>query len=110
MKRVMTIGITALLLWAVAPGLGELLENSVHLAQEGHLAHAAPDGDQHDGSGPEHGCTGTVHLCSCCASLSFLPTQAAAQAPDTGSRQFVARVQTHVSTIFTGGVDHPPRA
>jgi hypothetical protein len=110
MKRIATFGITALLLWAFLPGVGELFENAMHLAQEGHFAHAAADGDHHDPPGPEHNCTGAMHLCSCCVSLSFLPTQAAAQVADLQSQQFVARTHAYLPAIFIGGIDHPPRA
>jgi len=110
MKPIITIGIVALLLWALVPGAGELLENAVHLAESGHLAHAAPDGDHHDGSGPEHGCSGTVHLCSCCASLSFLPARVTAQVPDEGSSQFTVHTPADVFTTCVGDIDRPPRA
>ncbi len=53
------------LLLALAPGLGEVVENVVHLATQGHLAHAQETGDQHAERGPEHGCNGTFHLCTC---------------------------------------------
>jgi hypothetical protein len=109
MKRIAVIGITALLLWALVPGLGEILENAVHLAQEGHSAHAAADGDYHQQSGAEHGCTGTVHLCSCCVSLSFLPTQAIAQDPDLALQRFIARTRTHAPAGNPRVVYHPPR-
>ncbi|HEX9733771.1 MAG TPA: hypothetical protein VGG06_17505 [Thermoanaerobaculia bacterium] len=69
-------GLAAVLLLALVPGVSEIVENVVHLAVEGHAAHARPSGDQHSEPGPEHGCNGTFHLCSCHHSLSFLPAVA----------------------------------
>jgi hypothetical protein len=110
MKRAAVSGITLLLLWAIVPGVGEILENAVHLVREGHFAHATPDGDHHDPSGPEHGCTGTMHLCSCCFTLSALPSGATPEVPNLESRQFVAQTSVHLPTVSAGGVYHPPRA
>ena len=44
MRRAAAWAITVVLLWTLVPGLGEVLETAVHFAQEGHSAHAAPDG------------------------------------------------------------------
>ena len=110
MKRIAAIGIAALLIWTLVPGLGEFLENAVHIVQEGHSAHAAPDGDHHDPPGPEHGCTGTLHLCSCCVSLSFLTAQAAAQVPTVNVQEIFAGFHAHLPSISACGVYHPPRA
>lgn len=60
------------LILAMLPGVAEILESAVHLATEGHLAHSAPDGDRHEPTGPEHGCTAIFHYCGCHASLAFL--------------------------------------
>jgi len=72
------------LLLALAPGLGEVVENLFHLAIEGHAAHALGHGDSHAARGPEHGCSGTFHLCSCHSSSTGLrPARSPrAQAPD----------------------------
>ena len=110
MKRIAAIGISVLLLWALIPGVGEVLENAVHFAQEGHSAHAVPAGDHHDPPGPEHGCSGTLHLCSCCASLSFLSAHVVAQVPALGTQQLIASLPAHLPAISSGGVYHPPRA
>ena len=110
MRRFTAIGITVLLLWALVPGVGELLENAVHFAQEGHFAHAAPEGDEHDSPGPEHGCASAVHLCSCCLSINVLTARAAVQGPDFQPQLFAARTHTCFSSILNGGIDHPPRA
>ncbi len=60
---------------AMTPGVVEIMENAAHLFTEGHLAHVAADGDQHEPAGPEHGCTPIFHSCGCHASLAFLGTQ-----------------------------------
>ena len=59
---------------ALMPGVFEVLENSAHLVTEGHLAHAAADGDsdRHEQTDPEHGCTTIFHSCGCHASIPFL--------------------------------------
>jgi hypothetical protein len=65
----------------------------VHLAVEGHLAHAEADcGDLGD-QGCEHGCGPTDHRCVCCASLSFV-------APASG---FVLAVAPAASRPPAGG-------
>ncbi len=110
MRRILFIGITILLLSALVPGVGEILENAVHLATEGHFAHAAADGDHHESPGPEHGCNGTMHLCSCCVSPSFAPTQGLPQIPSLGSHGFVPVAATYPTMNSSGSVYHPPRA
>ncbi len=109
MKRFATAALAALLLWALVPAVGEFFENALHFVQEGHAAHAVPDGDRHDPTGPEHGCTGVVHLCSCCVSLSYLPTPltAVTRVPDTG--ELLAVVPALVPSVSGRGVYHPPR-
>jgi len=110
MKRFAAIGITAVLLWALVPGVGEVFENAAHFVKEGHFAHAAPDGDEHQPSGPEHGCAGTLHLCSCCVTLSFLLAQTVAQGPNLGPKQLAVRYHAQLPTISASGIYHPPRA
>lgn len=110
MKRLAVAGLTMLLLWALVPALGELVENALHLALEGHAAHSAPDGDHHDPVGSEHGCSGAVHLCSCCVSLSFLTTHSAQTAPVHGSEELTVTVVAQLPAFSVGGVYHPPRA
>jgi len=110
MKRLSAAALAVLLLWALAPAVGEFVENAAHLLLEGHLAHAAPDGDHHDPAGAEHGCSGAVHLCSCCVSLGCLPSRVPAHVAARGSEVLPATVATHVSGQFRPGVYHPPRA
>lgn len=48
------------------PGVGELVEDAVHVALDEHgRGHASGEIPC-----PEHGCTPTSHHCSCCVSLS----------------------------------------
>ena len=72
------------LLWMIFPGALEATENLAHALRSGHLAHAAESGDSHSDPGPEHGCNGTFHLCSCHLTASGLlaaagPTLAVAE-------------------------------
>ena len=53
------------LLWVIFPGSLEATENLAHILANGHLAHAEEAGDSHSDPGPEHGCNGVFHLCSC---------------------------------------------
>ena len=110
MKRLATAGLTALLLLALFPAAGEIVENALHFVQEGHAAHADPDGDDHDPAGPEHGCTDVVHLCSCCAGLSVLPTRLAGIAPIHQSEAPVALVSTPIPDYSGHGLYRPPRS
>ena len=110
MKKLALTGIIASVLWALAPGLGELLENALHFVHEGHAAHAAASGDRHEAPGPEHGCTGTMHVCSCCVSLSVLPVQVAVSATAFESQPFVACPVAPPSKTIGAPVYHPPRA
>jgi len=79
MKRLPALFLAVVLAWALAPGVGEVVENAFHLLTSGHLAHASvPEHGEggHHAPGPEHGCGGAVHLCSCCTSLAAAPPQA----------------------------------
>ena len=110
MKKSVTIGITILLLWALAPGAGEVVENALHFFQEGHFTHASPDGDRHAPAGPEHGCTSSLHLCSCCISFAFLPAQGPVQIPNLMPEQSIALPSAALPSILAGSIYHPPRA
>ena len=110
MKRVATSCVLLLMLWALVPGLGEAIENTVHLVLAGHTAHAAPDGDSHTPSGPEHGCTGVMHSCSCCVSQSFLPNQCVAQVPAQSWQRLAEHDRVPLPAATAGGIDRPPRA
>lgn len=56
-KRVSSVrcGLVFVLLFALAPGVGEVLENVAHLLTQGHWAHAREHGDDHAQRGAEHG-------------------------------------------------------
>ena len=110
MKRIAATGLTVLLLWALAPAGGEILENALHFVLEGHSAHGTAEGDLHDPMGPEHGCTDVVHLCSCCVSLSVLPTDAITIAPRHHSEEPVATTSAVVPLFAVAGIYRPPRA
>ncbi len=81
----------------------------MHLVTEGHLAHSTPDGDRHEPSGPEHGCTAIFHACGCHASLAFLrpdlpPGEALGSTPFVGALRPVAQPPG-----FWPAIDRPPR-
>ncbi len=80
--------IASLLILGMTPTV-ELLENVVHLAFEGHTAHALPD-LEHEKEGAEHGCSGTFHICSCHTSPVFL--EAAEAVLDTPVKAATTRV------------------
>lgn len=94
---------------AMTPGAVEIMENAAHLLSEGHLAHGDADGDRHEPSGPEHGCTPVFHFCGCHASLAFLGTQ---PPPPTNlrvvgfSRELAPDPQL---TGFWPSIDRPPQ-
>ncbi len=110
MKRLATSCFLVLLLWALVPGVGEAVENTVHLVLEGHTAHAAPDGDSHTPSGPEHGCTGVMHSCSCCVSQSFLPNRYVALVPIQSWQRLADDGRVPLPAASADGIDRPPRA
>ena len=110
MYRNLTIGIVLLLACALVPGLGETVENAVHLVSEGHLAHGTPDGDHHDEPGTEHDCSGTLHLCSCCVSSNLAQAKPPGKLPQPESDRFVAPDLLYAATASSQRVYHPPRA
>jgi len=109
MKQPSPVWICVLLLCAILPGLSECIENVVHLAENGHSAHSEPAGDAHAPPGPEHGCTGTFHLCSCCSSPGFELFQSRAQVPELVVVLLDARTRSVAFSTETAGIDHPPR-
>lgn len=104
------MGIAILLLGTLVPGVGEIVENALHLAREGHLAHGAPEGDDHDAPLPEHGCTGTLHLCSCCVSPGVILTQPVDRTPSPELRGYVIVATAHGTPVSPSRVYQPPRA
>jgi hypothetical protein len=97
---------------AMIGGLGELAEAAVHLVETGHVDH--PSALHTDGevpSSPEHGCSGTFHLCGCCARPAFaqsppmvVPQRAEAISPRTGEHL------DPVTEPHVRGLLRPPRA
>ena len=110
MRRFAIAALAVFLLWALVPGAGELFENAVHLVQEGHSAHAAADGDHHDPMGPEHCCTGVVHLCSCCASVTALPICSANVVTNRNPGGVFAFGATNVSVVSGPRIFRPPQS
>ena len=102
--------VSVLLLLGLTPGASELLENTVHLAQHGHLAHSVSDGDTHGPLDAEHGCAGTFHLCSCCVGISCLTSQSATLAPRLALPASHESNGTRIETLPSSGLDHPPKA
>lgn len=70
-----------LLVLAIVPATGEVIELAVHLAQHGDVAHDA--GDTHDGAplgADEHGCSGLFHMCGCHTAPAMTPPPSVATA------------------------------
>lgn len=105
MPRALLIAVLCL---GFTPGLGELLSDGLHAATEGHSPHA----DCHEAPGPEHGCTGWQHNCSCHSSqrvaLSDLGT---AIAPATAQALQRPRGPRGMGPAGTrSSLERPPRA
>lgn len=102
--------LAAVLFLLLVPGVSEVVENLVHVAIHGHAAHARPSGDRHSEPGPEHGCNGTFHLCSCHASLSYLVAKPLpplrSRPPDALSRP---RERASLHTGYHHIPERPPR-
>lgn len=93
----------------MVPGAAEIVESAVHLLTEGHLAHATPDGDDHEPAGPEHGCTPIFHFCGCHASLSFISPQVAILATFPSSLAVEASKPLAPPLGLWSSIDRPPR-
>lgn len=100
-----------LIVFVLMPGTAEIVENVAHLASDGHTAHAIDDAE-HAPSGDEHGCTGTVHVCQCHASVSFLVSRAAfaIPGPQTSDSRLATMVTGHAVAGHSLGVYRPPSA
>jgi len=109
MRRLWKISALVLAL-AMMPGTFEVTENTAHLVTEGHLAHATPDGDHHGPADSEHGCTPTLHVCGCHASLALLeptaPPSEEFRAADLNQR----RASDRRLNGFLPTLDRPPQA
>jgi hypothetical protein len=97
--------VVPLLLWTLLPGTWELAENVSHLILDGHLAHTATPGHPGSEPGPEHGCSGTLHFCSCHASHYGLSPFRAPMPPLLGLT--FGEPPSPVTEVLPGYV-HPP--
>jgi hypothetical protein len=110
MSRSFRFAVIVCLASMLMPGLFEALENGAHLLREGHLAHAEATEDHHDPASDEHGCTPTLHLCGCHASLAFLVPHAAPP-PALGSQDSRAMVEPKSPlSQFSSRLERPPQA
>ena len=109
-KRWATRLIALSLLWLIFPCSLEATENLAHILASGHLAHAEETEDTHSEPGPEHGCNGAFHLCSC----HLTPPGRLADSPRTSALVdetalfvdwFASRTSGHEHDI-----EHPPRS
>jgi hypothetical protein len=100
------------LAFSLMPGAAEAVENVVHLAGEGHLAHAAKHEDRHEPEGDEHGCNSVFHACTCHAPASFLVRSVTRSvAPDVPVRDRAPRWQARglaPSPGVVAGLLRPP--
>ncbi len=63
-----------MLVFAILPVTGEVVELVVHWAQHGDVSHAADDAHGSDPLGTdEHGCSGLFHLCACHSAQATTP-------------------------------------
>ena len=101
--------VAALLLLVLCPGVGELAENAGYLLSHGHLAHASSDDHDDHPAGPEHGCTGTFHMCPCHSTpLTLLPT-ADLKGPAHLRADVIAEQRFGTGAGISGEVYRPPR-
>jgi len=98
------------LVLAMLPGAAEVVESAIHLATEGHLAHATAQGDQHEPNGPEHGCTPISHFCGCHVNLAFLKPQHPPRLILAASLFKGALAAAAQPPGFSSSIDRPPRA
>jgi hypothetical protein len=113
-----TTWLPILMVVAMMPGLGELVDDAVHFLRTGHTEHSDVHFDGHGDAHPdghhldeEHGCSGAFHLCSCHQSPTFL---GAPLLPDLRSAAVDVVRPSRLSTRGPDGVREdvarPPRA
>jgi len=98
-----------ILVFVLTPGSTEVVENAVHLATDGHTAHAIDDAD-HTPEGGEHGCSGIIHSCGCHGSVSFLVFDTGPELPAAALRNssVIPRADSRVAAGYRLGVYRPP--
>lgn len=100
----------ACLLWVLLPGTWELTENVVHLVQDGHLAHSESSAHPHGQPDPEHGCSGTLHFCSCHAPAPGIETARLPRRPLPLPELHLGRNEPpELQAGFPHSLDRPPR-
>ncbi len=70
--------LSLLLMLAMLPSWGELVETAEHMLHDGHLPHSASheavaSTEKHAAVDTEHGCTPLSHHCACHVSMPVLP-------------------------------------
>ena len=102
--------VALLLLWMIFPGSMEATENLAHILASGHLAHAVETGDTHSDPGPEHGCNGVFHSCSCHITPPgrLVESQLVAATPDRGLL-LVGR-SSSAGSGHQHDIEHPPQS
>ncbi len=85
------------------------MENASHLLADGHLAHAEAAGDQHQPTGPEHGCTPLFHACSCHVSLNFLSPKSLPAINLRAAQHMSPLAPDLQPTGFWPAIDRPPQ-
>ena len=109
-RKLLTRVVAVLLVWQLMPGIAEIVENAVHLAREGHLAHA-PEDAEHRSSDAEHDCSGPYHFCVCHVSTPFVVAHvASATAPPAPSAWAPATIVGAVHPGYGSNIFRPPIA
>ena len=81
MRRILPT-IAVFLVYLLTPMASEVTESLVHWVTDGHSAHAYEDAAHHSDE-PEHGCSGSFHVCPCHSSVTFaVLTENTAQSVD----------------------------
>lgn len=95
----------------VTPGSGEFLESVVHVASDGHTAHAIDD-SEHAPEGDEHGCTGMMHCCTCCGvpSVALSDARLAVRGSSRGVRVELPDLMGGEAPGHGARLDRPPTA
>jgi hypothetical protein len=106
-----TLRLCALLLALVLmPGTLEAAEDVTHWWTEGHAAHAAVEEGHDAPTSDEHGCTPTLHLCGCHASLAFVSTPTPVVVDRFGAAGPLRRTGEPCRLDgVDAAIEHPPR-